>query len=171
MTPAAKGPKPATGKAKPAARKPKTAARAAKPAARVVKPAAPVAGYSGKPTIDKLGIRPGHRVAVIGLDAEQAFLLDLKARVGSWTTGAPKKGTDVVLLRADSERDLAKLAALERTIARNGMIWVVWPKGRPELKEDHVRGAALRRGLVDVKVCAFSAELSGLKLVIPVARR
>jgi len=82
-----------------------------------------------------------------------------------------RKNTDVVLMRADSERDLAKLASLERTIARNGMIWVVWPKGRPELKEDHVRGAALRRGLVDVKVCAFSATLSGLKLVIPVARR
>ena len=151
----------------PAAKKPKAAARPAKPAASK----APLAGYSGKPTIDKLGIQAGHAVAVLGLADQKEFLLDLQARVGTWTTDAVKKGTDVVLMRADSTRDLARLAALERTIARNGMIWVVWPKGRPELKEDHVRGAALRNGLVDVKVCAFSAALSGLKLVIPVARR
>ena len=151
----------------PPVKKPKAAASASKPAT----PKAALAGYSGKPTIDKLGIKPGHVVAVIGLEAEKPFLADLKARVGSWTTGAPKKGTNVVLLRADSERDLAKLASLERAIARDGMIWVVWPKGRPGLKEDHVRGAALRRGLVDVKVCAFSEALSGLKLVIPLARR
>jgi hypothetical protein len=145
-------------------------ARGAKrPAATPAK--AGVAGYSGKPTIDKLGVKAEHAVAVIGLQSEMAFLAELKARVGAFTTGRPKPGTDVVLMRADAARDLASLATLERTIARNGMIWVVWPKGRPELKEDHVRGAALRQGLVDVKVCAFSATLSALKLVIPVARR
>ena len=140
---------------------------------RVVRRAAkaPIAGYSGKPTIDKLGIRPEHAVAVLGLADQKTFLMDLKARVGTWTTDTVRKGADVVLMRADSERDLARLAALERTIARNGMIWVVWPKGRPGMKEDHVRSAALRHGLVDVKVCAFSDVLSGLKLVIPVARR
>lgn len=167
MTPAAKRPGPSATKRKPAARATKQVARAARAAAS----RAPVAGYSGKPTIDKLGVKPGHAVAVIGLETERAFLADLKARVGSWTTGAPEPGTDVVLLRADSVGDLAKLTALERAIARNGMIWVVWPKGRPELKEDHVRAAALRQGLVDVKVCAFSEALSGLKLVIPVVRR
>ena len=154
-------------KLKPAAAK----ARASKPASAPAPAKAAVAGYSGKPTIDKLGVKPGHTVAVIGLDAETLFLGELKARVGTFTRGAPVKGTDVVLMRADSERDLARLAALERAIARNGMIWVVWPKGRPELKEDHVRGAALRQGLVDVKVCAFSDRLSALKLVIPIERR
>jgi hypothetical protein len=34
-----------------------------------------------------------------------------------------------------------------------------------------VRGSAQRAGLVDVKVVAFSAALSALKLVIPVAKR
>ena len=156
----------------PAAKKPKAAAKAAKVAPSKAAPSkAAVAGYSGKPTIDKLGIKPEHVVAVIGLETEKPFLADLKARVGSWTSGAPKQGTNVVLLFADSTRDLARLASLERAIARDGMIWVVWPRGRPELKEDHVRGAALRMGLVDVKVCAFSEALSGLKLVIPLARR
>jgi len=71
----------------------------------------------------------------------------------------------------DSARELAKLAALERAIRRDGAIWVVWPKGQAHIKEDMVRAAALARGLVDVKVCAFSATLSALKLVIPLAKR
>src|SRR5678815_4320493 len=102
-------------------------------------------------------------VAVLGLDGETAFLAELRERVGAFATGRPGKDADVILLRADSERELARLAALERTIRRNGMIWVVWPKGQPHIKEDHVRGAALRQGLVDVKVCAFSPTLSALK--------
>jgi len=56
-------------------------------------------------------------------------------------------------------------------IAQNGAIWTVWPKGRPELKEDHIRAEAIRVGLTDVKVAAFSETHSALKLVIPVARR
>jgi hypothetical protein len=149
----------------------KPATRGATKPGKPVASKAAVAGYSGKSTIDKLGIKPEHAVVVLGLADQKEFLLDLKARVGSWTPDAMRKNADVVLMRADSARDLAKLASLERSIARNGMVWVVWPKGRPELKEDHVRAAALRHGLVDVKVCAFSATLSGLKLVIPLARR
>jgi hypothetical protein len=47
----------------------------------------------------------------------------------------------------------------------------LWPKGRKELREDDVRAAAKAQGLVDVKVMSFSATLSALKLVIPVALR
>ena len=134
-------------------------------------PRAAVAGYSGKPTIDKLGVKPGMAVGVLGLDDEKLFLGELRARTPAVTMGRAPRNADMVLLRVDAERELAKLAALEKTIARNGAIWVVWPKGRPEIKEDMVRAFALAHGLVDVKVCAFSETLSALKLVIPVARR
>jgi hypothetical protein len=50
-------------------------------------------------------------------------------------------------------------------------VWVVWRKGVPDLKEDHVRAAARTSGLVDVKVVAFSPTHSALKLVIPKATR
>jgi len=128
------------------------------------------AGYSGKPLIDKLGVRPEMAVAVIGLDDQGRFLAELRERVGR-APAASVRGADLVVMRVDSERELARLAKLEAAIRRNGAIWVVWPKGQPHIKEDMVRGAALRHGLVDVKVCAFSAELSALKLVIPLARR
>jgi hypothetical protein len=76
-----------------------------------------------------------------------------------------------VFLGATGPAALKRLPTLEKTIARNGGIWVVWPKGRREFTEDHVRAAALAAGLTDVKVVAFSATHSALKLVIPLARR
>lgn len=51
------------------------------------------------------------------------------------------------------------------------MVWAVWPKGRKEFREDDIRHFGPTAGLVDVKVMSFSDELSGLKLVIPLAQR
>ena len=56
-------------------------------------------------------------------------------------------------------------------IKPNGAIWVVWPKGRKELREDDVRAFGPGVGLVDVKVVSVSEILSGLKMVIPLAQR
>jgi hypothetical protein len=55
------------------------------------------------------------------------------------------------------------------------IIWVSWYKKRAGIKtditEDTIRNYALANGLVDVKVCAVSNEWSGLKLVVPLAKR
>jgi hypothetical protein len=66
---------------------------------------------------------------------------------------------------------LSRLTALREQIVPNGMIWVVWPKGRKDFREDDVRAHGPTAGLVDVKVMSFSDTLSGLKLVIPVKDR
>ena len=132
---------------------------------------APQAGYSGRPLLDKLGVKPGTTVAALGLDAEKGFHAELRDRVGKVATTRAPKRADLVIVRVDGERDLARLVTLERSIRPDGAIWVVWPKGQPHIKEDMVRGFALKNGLVDIKVCAFSETLSALKLVIPVARR
>ena len=71
----------------------------------------------------------------------------------------------VLPIRAD------RLRRLRETIQPAGGVWVVWPKGRAELREEDVRAAAKKAGLVDVKVVAFSATHSALKLVIPVSKR
>jgi len=69
----------------------------------------------------------------------------------------------------------AALARSRERLVSNGMIWVSWPKkasGVPTtLTEDVIRGLALARGLVDVKVCAVDATWSGLKLVVRKALR
>ena len=66
---------------------------------------------------------------------------------------------------------LEKLAQpLMALIARDGMIWVSWPKKASKVETDiteaTIREIALPLGLVDVKVCAVDEIWSGLKLVI-----
>jgi len=74
-------------------------------------------------------------------------------------------------IRANEGKDLAQFLKARGVIAKNGMIWAVWPKGRKEFREDDIRNFALANGLVDVKVASFSPTLSSLKLVIPVSLR
>ena len=121
--------------------------------------------------LDKLGIKPGARVAVIGLD-EPGFLDQVRARTEAVAVGRVGKGTDVVLVAMKSKADLPRLATLRKAIVpEGGAIWVIWPKGVPSFREDDVRAAGPSVGLVDVKVVSFSDTLSGLKLMIPRALR
>jgi len=64
-----------------------------------------------------------------------------------------------------------RLARIEPSLNGDGAVWVLWPKGRPELRETDIIAAGPGAGLVDVKVVRFSERLSALKLVIPLARR
>lgn len=125
---------------------------------------------SPKSLIDKLGVENGHQVSVIGVD-DAGFLRDVEARAGTVARGRLKSGSDLVFLGATTTRDLGRMPRLVRAIRRDGAVWVVWKKGVPALKEDHVRAAALAAGLVDVKVASFSPTHSALKLVIPRAAR
>lgn len=144
----------------------KRAPRAASPTSRPV----PAVGYSKRSRLDKLGVKPGMRVALVGLD-DAAFRRELRERTDEVAEGAPRKDTEMILFAVDGPAPLKRLTALQRAIRRDGVIWVVWPKGQPHIKEDTIRASAIAQGLVDIKVMAFSETLSGLKLVIPVARR
>src|SRR2546421_5408387 len=122
------------------------------------------------PTLmDKLDVKPGARVAVLGVDDER-FWSALSARTGEIAQGGPGPA-DVVVWGVDEVGDLAAIAGMEDWIQPDGAIWAVWRKARKELTENHVREAALAAGLVDVKVARFSDTHSALKLVVPKARR
>ena len=123
-----------------------------------------------RPRLDKLGVKPGARVALVG-HRDAAFRRELLARTRDVSEGRLRRGSDLIFFAVVGPAALARLATLQRAIQRDGAIWVLWPKGRKEIKEDLIRDAALRHGLVDVKVVAYSETLSGLKLVIPVAKR
>jgi len=128
------------------------------------------------PLLDKLGIRPGMRVAIVGdLDADEeapGFRAMLADRTSDVTDGRPKPDTDIVLLLADSIRELAVLPDLRRQLRPNGAIWVVSRKGKAStLRDVEVIAAAREHDLVDNKVVAFSAARTSIRLVIPVALR
>ena len=123
-----------------------------------------MAGYSGTPLPRKLGIKPGHRVLVLG--APEGFALDdISVR-----TSARGKADVIVSFhdrRAELARRMPKLRALMEPAAG---LWIAWPKRaskRPtDLTEDVVRELALANTLVDNKVCAIDETWSGLRLVI-----
>ena len=121
------------------------------------------------PTLmDKLGVKPGARVVVLGVD-DESFWADLRRRTDDVATGGGP--ADVVIWAVDDAAGLAALSQMEDWIQPDGAIWAVWRKARPELSENHVREAALVAGLVDVKVARFSESHSALKLVVPKACR
>jgi hypothetical protein len=124
-----------------------------------------------KPVIDKLGVKPGHRISVLGLPAEAPFREQAAERASRLSWGRLAQLNDLVFAAITTTAELAGLARWRAAIVPDGAVWVLWPKGRKELREDDVRAAALANGLVDVKVVAFSETLSALKLVIPVAQR
>ena len=151
---------------------------------------------STRPLIDKLGVKPGARVAIVGLN--EPFLLDLLAQriddvsegdlgddgLPAWklshgglsadeasSTGA-EGPLDLVFFGAESLDDLGRLPALRAHLNPDGAIWVVSLKGKAAtLRDVDVIAAAIAAGLVDNKVVNFSETHTALRLVIPLALR
>ena len=123
-----------------------------------------------KPVIDKLGVKAGQVVSVLGI-GDEAFMKDAGERADELVAGRVKKDSDLIFFGVTKPADLARLAKLEQAIKPEGAIWVIWKKGVPTLREDDVRAAALKTRLVDVKVVAFSETHSGLKLMIRRSKR
>jgi hypothetical protein len=128
------------------------------------------------PLLDKLGIRPGMRVAILGdLDADPEapeFRREVADRTSDVTDGSVAADTDVVILLADWTGELEVLGEIRERIRPAGAIWVVSRKGKAAtLRDVEVIAAARDHQLIDNKVVAFSAARTALRLVIPVALR
>lgn len=121
--------------------------------------------------LDKLGVKSGIRVAVIG-EFDQDFLAQLSSRTEDVSTGRPRKDTDVIFYAAEKRSALGKLQQLKRMLRPNGAIWVVHRKGKTATLHDvDVFAAGKAAGLVDNKVVGFSPTHTAERLVIPVAKR
>lgn len=125
---------------------------------------------STRPLMDKLGVKPESVVSVLGVK-DPDFVRLLAERGADVAMGRRRKGADLVFYLAERPGDLKKLAALEGDIARDGAIWVVSPRGMPEIRDVVVIAAGLAAGLVDNKVVRFSDTHTALRFVIPKARR
>jgi Protein of unknown function (DUF3052) len=120
--------------------------------------------------LDKLGVKPGMKVAVLGV-ADEDFAAQLCDRQGELLR-EPGADADLIFYEADCLDDLACLPELRAAIKPAGAVWVVSPKGKGAvLKDVEVMAEARQSGLVDTKVVSFSATHTALKLVIPKADR
>ncbi|GJL94796.1 MAG: DUF3052 domain-containing protein [Hyphococcus sp.] len=138
------------------------------------------AGYSGTPLLKKLGVKGGLAgllVAVPDTFSELVGLLNWRrlknAKTSRGVSGGPYDY--IHFFTADKIKMIETLPRLKKELTQDGMIWVSWPKKSSGVAstviEDDIRSAALRIGLVDIKVCAVDETWSGLKLVIPVKDR
>ena len=129
-----------------------------------------MAGYSGTPLPQKLGIKPKAEVITIHAPAYYRRLLGKLPASVKFSTSV-KTGAEFVHLFATRRSELTRqLSILRRKISDAGTIWVSWPKKsagvETDITEDTIREIALPLGLVDVKVCAVDETWSGLKLMI-----
>ena len=132
-------------------------------------------GYSGTPLAQKLSLKPGLRTWWCGMPAGVRSEIE-RDEPGLTLLRTPEPPIETAHLfvteRAVLECDLRLLLPL---LARDGFIWVSWPKKAAkvatDITEDVIREVALPLGLVDVKVCAVDETWSGLKLVIRKAER
>ena len=131
-----------------------------------------MAGYSGTPLPQKLGIKDGHRVALLGAPAGFARTLGrLPTGATTQTNLAGKAALDVIVVFVTELTELLEqLAATRPRLAQAGGLWIAWPKKSSgvatDITENVIREIALPTGLVDNKVCAIDDTWSGLRLVI-----
>lgn len=133
------------------------------------------AGYSGTPLLKKLGIKDTMKVLLI--NAPDAYMEWLQTDISGQLITARQKPDLVHLFVTTAKEMVQQLVKLEpaRKANPNIVIWVSWYKKSAgittDVTEDVIRNYALLHSLVDIKVCAVSEQWSGLKLVVPVAKR
>jgi hypothetical protein len=124
--------------------------------------------YSGTPLPKKLGIVTAKpkpcEVALVGAPEDfrsglgELPLATFATRIKATT------GLAIVFTRTPQDVDAA-VDLLATQLPPGAAAWIVWPKARlkPGFNENHVRDAALARGLVDYKVCSVDDDWSALK--------
>ena len=139
---------------------------------------------SASPLYRKLGIKAGHRVAVLHApDGFEALLgqlpegVEVRRSLAGAGTGKTEAGEpfDVVVWFGTSRDGLREFIETSRGAYSDGALdraaglWIGWPKRNSGIETsvdaDVVREVALPTGLVDNKICAIDQVWSGLRLV------
>lgn len=125
---------------------------------------------STRSRIEKLGVKPGSDVLLLGIETDKGFVKELKTVRASIRT-AGSKPADMIFATFAHRDDLRRLPPLVTRLKVDGVLWTLRPKGTRDLTEAEMMRAGQRAGLVDVKVVSFSDVLTAEKFVIPVAKR
>ena len=131
----------------------------------------PEKDYSHRDVLDKLGLKPGQAVRVVG-GGDKALLARVREKVGL----APVRAglADVVLYWPRSVGEITpSLLELRGGIVQNGGIWVFTGKrgqrnasGMDYLNQTELIPLGLAAGLVDNKTCSVSDTESAMRFVI-----
>jgi len=120
--------------------------------------------------LQKIGVKPEWHASAIGV-ADTVFLKELEAGIALLSIGRVLKASDAIFYGVSKEAELSRLEKLKASLKPDGALWIIRPKGRPEISERATMAAGKAAGMVDVKVVAFSATHTAEKFVIPVRQR
>ena len=123
-----------------------------------------------KSRLEKLGVKPGAKVSLLG-DFEERFLQELSGQTDPVAKSELAADSEWIFLAAASQKELAQMSRLAKSLKGAAALWIVYPKGRKDITENDVLATGRKAGLKDVKVVGFSATHTALKFVIPVERR
>ncbi len=115
-----------------------------------------------KTLADKLGVKAGQTVAVVG---------DVGPEVDLFPDRVEPADAHTVFLGTNALADLEEVAGLAAALEGDGALWIVAPKGRAQPREAQVLEAGRAAGLKDVKVVRWSETHTAHKFVIPLQRR
>ena len=114
--------------------------------------------------MDKLGVKADLTVRLIGGfdEFEPGFRKDISERQA---VVAAKGKCELLFFAAGRSAELERIRKLKANLKPGGALWVIYPKGVPEIKEIEVIQAGRAAGMKDVKVARFSATHTALKFV------
>src|SRR5512141_891349 len=110
-----------------------------------------MAGYSGTPLPQKLGIKPGFTVFLVEMPAEVKSVLKT-ALAECKVSRDGKAPLDFAMVFARQQAELkAQFSKIAKQLAPAGMLWVSWPKKASgiatDMNENDVRKIGLDAGL------------------------
>ncbi len=118
---------------------------------------------SQKQVAQKLLIKPGYRILIVKMPA------DYMAKLGKTEflvfTDPSEQPFDLIQLFVSTKKQLQEeLPKLKQLIEKEGLLWVTYPKGKPEINRDSIREFASTLGLQAVSLVAVDETWSALRL-------
>ena len=90
--------------------------------------------------------------------ADGNFAKDLRQQAKAFSDATPLRDSDLIFWGLGKAAELTRIKKLIGPLACAGALWIVYPKGRQEIRELQVLEAGRAAGLVDIKVVSFSAD-------------
>jgi hypothetical protein len=104
--------------------------------------------------LEKLGVKPELEITLEG-----EFDSEFRAQIGRHA----KAEADLLFYAAAKTSDLARIPRLKAKLKPGGALWIVYPKGVSEIRENEVIAAGRAAGFKDTKVARFSDTHTALR--------
>lgn len=127
--------------------------------------------YSHRTTVQKLGVKPGERIEVSG-DVGTGLRKDVKAASGRGLVRSGQLDGAIVTIDSIEEAE-SVFAAYRPRIKDSGWLWLITRKRGHEryLNQMLLVPFGKAHGLIDNKTCSIDDTRSGIRFVVPRARR